>query len=394
MHEVTEMYNQEMLNTVVDFIYGFDGINDKDILTKHVVQRFALTTDRKVYYCDSFAIRFSRSSKRNFGNTVLSLSALQKYDNRPFLVCVVTPTKNYILLANTTFLSKISHSSQELRVNNIKGSFNGTDIMRNISGLDNTPDNFDDLYATHESFTFEENLERLVEATNNIVGTGKRFEPTDVERNIILDAPLRAKCFLFSKDYHNLDSDLSARVLRVQNEIAIAAFIPNVNLRGRIIEFLISSNPCDLREQLIKSLNEAEPFPEFVTRDTLGDYSKQYTEFITETDIKTKILFLSSNPKAYNIDKLLYFLAQDKSVYMIYIVGIDENKNIHTKLCSIFQSELLSSTSIIQHWAGRNSRGVTQFRGQGLNQALETDGQKIEVGLAVEFIKTMMDSQA
>ena len=166
------MYNRDKVNDLVRFIYSLNGINDKEALTKHVLQRFALTTDRKVHYCDSFAIRFSRSSSRSFGNTVLSLSALQKYDNRPFIVCVVTPTENYILLANTTFLSKISHSSQELRVNNIKGSFNGSDIMRNIVGFDNVPDNFEELYATHESFTFEENLERLVEATNSIVCIG------------------------------------------------------------------------------------------------------------------------------------------------------------------------------------------------------------------------------
>jgi len=31
--------------------------------------------------------------------------------------------------SNTTFLKKISHSSHELRTDNIKGSFNGSDIM-------------------------------------------------------------------------------------------------------------------------------------------------------------------------------------------------------------------------------------------------------------------------
>ena len=62
-------------------------------------------------------------------NTVLSLSALQKYDDKPFIVCIVTPDTNYMMLANSTFLKKISHSSQELRVDNIRGSFNGSDIM-------------------------------------------------------------------------------------------------------------------------------------------------------------------------------------------------------------------------------------------------------------------------
>ena len=60
----------------------------------------------------------------------------------------------------------------------------------------------------------------------------------------------------------------------------------------------------------------------------MGDYSKSYPDYYTETDIKTKVLFLSGNPKAYNIDKLLEFLATEKSVYMIYLLGVDDNDNI------------------------------------------------------------------
>ena len=91
-------------------------------MANKVKEKFCLTLDRKIYYCENFAIRFSKATSENFSNTVLSLSALQKYDNRPVIVCVVLSTKNYMLLANTTCLKKISHSSQQLRVDNIKGS--------------------------------------------------------------------------------------------------------------------------------------------------------------------------------------------------------------------------------------------------------------------------------
>jgi hypothetical protein len=63
-----------------------DGINDKAILARLIVDYFHLTKDRSVYYCQDFAIRLSSSASQNFGNTVLSLSNLQKFDDRPFIV--------------------------------------------------------------------------------------------------------------------------------------------------------------------------------------------------------------------------------------------------------------------------------------------------------------------
>ena len=141
------MYNRKIINDLVSFIGRYDGIVDKQLLIEHVRSKFLLTKDRSVLYCRDFAIRFCKSKQRSFGNTVLALSALQKYDSVPFIVCLVTPEKNYLMLANTTFLRKISHSSQELRVNNIKGSFNGSDIMRYFEGFENEPNNFEFLFS-------------------------------------------------------------------------------------------------------------------------------------------------------------------------------------------------------------------------------------------------------
>jgi hypothetical protein len=112
----------DVLRELLTLIKANDGLNNKARLARIVADTFHLTLDRSVYYCAHFAIRFSSSASRNFGNTVLSLSNLRKYDDRPFIVCLVTPTTNYCLLANTTFLKKVSHSSQALRENNIRGS--------------------------------------------------------------------------------------------------------------------------------------------------------------------------------------------------------------------------------------------------------------------------------
>ena len=384
------MYHRDTIQRLVSFIAARDGIADKGALTQQVRTAFRLTKDRSVFYCGDFAIRFCTAKGRSFGNTVLSLSALRKYDDIPFIVCLVTPGKNYLMLANTTFLRKISHSSQELRVDNIKGSFNGSDIMRDFEGVENAPSMFEFLFATHENYTFSENLERLVEATNNIHPTGRKFTPTASQAMCVMRSVERAKAFLASDDYAVLNADLQARVNAVASEIAIAAFIDNVNLRGRIIEYLITAAD-DLRMVLMDALHRKTPLPEFYTADDLGDYQRGFENFDTETDIKTKILFLSSNPKGYNIDKLLSFLAEEKSVYLIYVVAIDEHKRISTRLCSMYNRQILHGTRIMKHWAGRNSRGVTQYDGKALENVVLDYDSSIDTIEAEKFIEACMD---
>ncbi len=379
------MYNKEIIMQLTDFISSMDGKADKSYLQNAVQEAFNLVKERSVYYCDWFAIRFCKAASRSFGNTVLSLSALHKYDNIPFIVCLVTPERNYLMLANTTFLKKISHSSQELRRDNIKGSFNGSDIMREFEGVENNPVNFEFLYNSHENYTFEENLDRLVEATNNIAPTGKRFMPTELQIECIRKSVDRAISFLHSVEYGILNNDLNNRVRAVASEIAIAAFIDNVNLRGRIIEYLITAED-DLKATLMECLHTRQPLPEIFTADELGDYGRAFDQYLTETDIKTKILFLSSNPKGYNIDKLLSFLSEEKSVYLVFVVAIDENQTIQTQLCSMYNRQLLSGTRIIKHWAGRNSRGVTQYEGSALEAIVNNFDFSIDYNASQDII--------
>lgn len=386
------MYDRDKVGYLIKTIQIQNGINDKAKLSSYIAEKFNLSLDRSIYFCDEFAIRFSRSATRNFGNTVLSLSALQKYDNRPMIICVVMPTENLLLLANSTCLSKISHSSHEMRVDNIKGSFNGSDILRMIVGKSNTPENFEYIYSVHNTQSFSENLERLVESTNGIVGKGSRFEPNSKDVVNILESPLRAERFINSEFYIDLKSDLENRVAKVQSEIAIAAFIENVNIRGRIIEYLITGEDTDLiRTTLIDALDKKTPMPEFYTMNSLGDYSKEYCDYTTETDIKTKIMFLDANPKAYNIDKVLDFLSNERSVYMVFFVGINKDKSIKVVLCSMFQSQLLDATVTIHHWAGRNSRGVTQFYGSQTKEIINNYRNNVDLVKAASILQKFLN---
>jgi hypothetical protein len=375
------------LKSLVEFVSQHDGVGDKAKLTDLVTEAFALTQDRSVYYRPEFAVRFSSAQSESFSNTVLSLSNLQKVDDRPFLVCLVTPRKNHLLLANSTFLRKISHSSQELRENNIRGSFNGSDIMRDFEGIANVPANFERLYNIHEGIGFDGNLLRLVEATNNISPTGKKYLVSTVGQAMILEAPIRAREFAASPDWIELKRDLDDKVDRFRNEILLAALIENVNVRGRIIEYLIAGEDERLRQDLIAALRgRTKGIPQFKTENALGDYARAFERFSTETDVKTKIMILDSNPKAYNLDKMLEFLATPKSVFMFYFVGVDPDRIVNTVLVSMFQKRLLSSTILLKHWAGRNSRGVSQFEGKTIGNLILSPDNEIDADMASAFL--------
>lgn len=368
-----------------------DGINDKAQLSALVASEFRLVRDRSVYYCNEFALRFSSSAGQNFGNTVLSLSNLQKFDDRPFIVCLVTPVHNYTYLANTTFLKKISHSSQELRENNIRGSFNGSDIMREFEGIANTHENIKRLFNIHAGVGFEGNLTRLVEATNSITPSGKKFEPNEAQRQRILSAPARAVGFVKSHDAASLKAELDSKVEKFKNEILLAALIENVNVRGRIIEYLIAGEDNRLRQEIINALTKRTGgIPQFKTENALGDFSKEFQDYFTETDVKTKIMVLDSNPKAYNLDKMLEFLASERSVFMFYFVGVEPGKIVNTVLVSIFQERLLSATILLKHWAGRNSRGVSQFEGKTITHLILAPETRINEEVSKAFLHRIL----
>jgi hypothetical protein len=381
----------DFLQNLLAIVEENNGVNDKARLTKTIVNDFNLTKDRSVFYCRDFAIRFSSSNSVSFSNTVLSLSNLQKVDDRPVIVCLVTPTINHLFLANSSFLKKVSHSSQELRENNIRGSFNGSDIMREFEGIKNIPSNFERLYSIHAGIGFEVNLPRLVEATTNISPTGIKFNVTSVAKELILKAPQRASKFISSQEIEVLKKHLDDMVDRFKNEILLAALIENVNVRGRIIEYLIAGDDERLRQDLIFALKSGgKGLPQFKTENSLGDYTRDFEEFFTETDVKTKIMILSSNPKAYNLDKMLEFLSSERSVFMFYFVGVDPTKIVNTVLISMFQIKLLKSTILLKHWAGRNSRGVTQFEGKTINGLIRNPETDINETTAVKFLEEII----
>ncbi len=386
-----------MNDIVVDFVNYIVSDqapkNNKETVASEVVKKYGLIQDRKVFYCDFFAVRFSYSKNNSFSNTILSLSHLQKFDNIPFFVVLIKQNGNNLLyLANSSFLSKISHSSQLLSMTNIKGSFNGSDIIKQYEGIENCAANVLRLYPFHYEADWNDNLARLVDATNSIQGTGHKFLPDAAELSNINDSYRRAFAFVNSANFHVLKQDLDDRVNRQIDAIMVASHIPNVNIRGRLIEYLIASDDNQRDFAASEVVNMTKRLPIYDTHNGLGDYVRSFEADEAYTDIKTKILYLDSNPKAYNIDKFLSCMSKPNTVFLFYFVGIGKC-DVHNKiLCSVYDSRLISATVIQHHWSGRNSRGVTQFVGEKINGLLNVVDFQNEINnqSCANFIQSLL----
>lgn len=379
----------------LDYIVNYAPQHNKQVVEDDVCTHFKLIKDRKVYHNEYFAVRFcySKSASDSFSNTVLSLSALEKYDKIPFFIVLVRKSStNLILLANTTFLKKISHSSQELSMTNIKGSFNGSDIMRKYEGKSNSPENFEFLFALHQGLDWEDNLSRLVDASSSIKPVNQKFIPSSAEANNIYNSVSRAIDFVSSNNFSVLEDDLNERCNKSRKEILIASHIENTNIRGRLIESLITSDD-DIRQHIINNLHNLESaLPSYDTKNGLGDYYREFSNCDTYTDIKTKVIYLNSNPKAYNVDKFLRQMADSRSVFLFFFVGVDENSIFKTLLCSVYHGKLIDNTFLQFHWAGRNTRGVAQFSGIAIDEMLKEKNftNKINLEKAKKFLQELL----
>lgn len=380
----------------IQFVENNKDINTKEEMIENVCKHFAMIKDgRAVYHTNFFAVVFCYSKNNSFSNVVLSLSKLEKYDHIPcFVVLIKKDLDNVIYLINTTFLDKISHSSQDLRIDNIRGSILGSNIRKELPEISkkNVPTDFDDLFSYHQGFTWQENIERLVESTNNIKPNVGKIELDEFEQENLFESPERASEFISSNDYNILLQDLRNRCEAVKDAIFVASHIDNVNIRGRLIEVLITSDNEE-RSKLLQNLGNVEQLlPTYDTKNDLGDYVRSFTNSESYTDIKTKILYLDSNPKAYNIDKFLKCMGKDKSVFMFFFVGIDSSGIFNTILCSVFHDKLLNTTLLQHHWSGRGTRGTAQFNGKTINELLNEKPfvNNIDKDKSIDFLRKLL----
>lgn len=361
------------LYEALDFLVTFKASNPsarKQELQAAFIGVFRPRRVRSVLVGDGYALRFSEAQAGSFSNTILSLSALQQHDQAPFVVVVVRRDRLDFLIANSTMLRKVSHSSRDLRIGRVRGSFNGSDILREYDGLSNIPANFNSLFALHAAFTWDDNVERLVEATNAIVPREVRFYPSTDDEALILEAPNRAAAALASEGFAAIGQDLITTVKQHGQSILSLAALDNVNLRGNEIEQLITGGGSAHR---------------------LDDIERRYANGLLSIDIKTKLLDRASAPKAYNVDKMLRFLAEPDTVAAVLVIGIDvAGQDVRATLLPVLERSLLAVTRVQHHWAGRGSRGVTQLSGL-FTQVFASDySPTVPLDQAREFLRELI----
>jgi hypothetical protein len=58
----------------------------------------------------------------------------------------------------------------------------------------------------------------------------------------------------------------------------------------------------------------------------------------------------------------------------------------------MFETRLISGTLLLKHWAGRNSRGVTQLEGKIITDILNDPSNIIDIKQANNLLKNMINA--
>ncbi len=343
----------------------------KEQLVELVSARLSLRRERSVFSGHSYAVRFSAVRGAGFPNTVLGLRVLQRYDMRPFIVCVIRPAGPEFLLANSTFLNKISHSSHLLSIGKVRGSFLGSDIANTFEGLQNRPENFEVLFKLHQERTWEQNLARLVHAAS--AGATQASLGLGLEaRQAILGTAELSRVLTRSGAYRHLAEELHDLVQERSAEILAAAEIGNVNVRGNSVERLLTGRPSTHR---------------------LADLAIVTPERVRIlVDIKTKLAGAQSSPKGVNVDKLLKELSDGRTVmsFLVVLVGL-ESRSVAAKLVSMLDRQLVARTTVQMHWSGRGTRGTTQITGDVDFLIAPGFEEDVDVAIAESFLERLMN---
>jgi len=327
---------------------------------------------------EQYAVRFSYSTKDSFANTVLALKNVLKYDHIPVILCLLKPLSYEFMLVNTTFLKKISHSSKALTETNIRGSFLGHDIMREVELspdrlLLNAPEHFSELFAFHQGMDTDDNIARLVEETSQISSQKSAFMIDDKMKERIYQSLLYS--FTMNNELQRVKAELDLLVFRNSDRIfeIAAEEASNVNLRGNRIEQLLTS--------------------EGLNQHGLADDTRELADGgRLLIDIKTSTGSATANAKLYNIDKQLKALSDGRTVSAVYLIHINAGQQeLSTYMVNCFDEAILDHTLIQHHWSGRSSRGSSQLHAK-VFQALDEDNRapRLNKERALEFIDSLI----
>jgi len=322
---------------------------------------------------NSVSVRFTQNNKTtngNASNTVIAMSKIFPRDDRPILSVMVTAGKNYVRIMNSSFINKIPHSNKNATIDKLRGSINYSNIIKEFNGIINESENIQALFELHSEHDFWDNYERIYGVTSQIKGKKPRFVASEKQNKILMESYQRSYQFFSSKSFQVLSNDLQERVKRNSKAIVIAGtFIKNAKIRGEIIEYLITSDD-DTKLSEVCLLLERKIIPKVANSHSFVDYKRIFGNIKTGTDIKTKAMYLGSQPKGFSIDDVLRYLSEENTVFLFYWIGIEEDGTLKMQLLPVFESNMLKNHYIQKHWSGINGRGHIQFDGKVIEKIL------------------------
>ncbi|MCL2109311.1 MAG: hypothetical protein FWH20_08210 [Oscillospiraceae bacterium] len=371
------MHNANQLDKVLSFFDETQDVSNKEILQTEFVRRFGAVrkSSRGIFDLPdkSVSVRFTQNNKTadgNASNTVLAIREIHLRDEHPILSVLVTSGKNYVRIMNSSFISKISHSNKNASDNKLRGSVNYPNIIRNFDGIENESQNIPKLFELHSEHNFWENYERIYGFTSQIQGKKDKFLPSPEQTNNLMNSPGRSYQFVKSDSFRVLADDLKRRVERNSKAIVRAGFISNAKLRGEIIEHLITSDDATKLSEISLCLAN-KCVPDVTNPHGLADYERVFENTRIGIDIKTKVMYLDSQPKGFSIDNILLYLSESDTVFLFYWVGIEKDGTLKLHLLPVFESKMLKNSRIQKHWSGINQRGHIQFDGKMIKEILD-----------------------
>lgn len=359
-----------ILDKIIELSKTFQKPFQKQSIVDIIEQEFTLAKDRKLYFNDDLAIRFS-DAKTGYSNTFLGFQKILDHDDKPLISCIIRRNHLEFLLANSTFINCISHSSKKLTKKHIRGSANLSNIIKEFSEIENEKQNFAKLFEMHNEIPQKDNIERIVEATKNIFGQVQKFEPSKSQIQKIYDSVRFIQKLEKNPVFQSQEIELIKRVAKLKDRILATSKIDNVNLRGNKIENIVTSGG---------------------NAHDLGDILRNIDDIQVILDVKSKLLTYSSAPKAYNIDKLLKELSKGKTYFGYLFIGVDDDANVvKVRLVSFIDKLLIENTRIQHHWSGQNSRGTTQLNNNIKIVFDEKFSSTIDLAQAKEFLKKLIE---
>ena len=391
------MFSKDRLEAVLKFFDETQEISSKEILQSLFVQKFQAVRESSRGIFDlpdkSVSVRFTQNNKTtngNASNTVIAMARIFPRDEHPILSVMVTAEKNYVRLMNSSYIDKVPHSSKNASSDKLRGSINYSNILKEFEGITNERQNIQQLFELHAEHDFWDNYERIYGLTSQIKAKKSKFIPSEKEMRFLMKSCNRSIKFLNGDFFQDLFLDLNKRVKRNSKAIVIAGtFVTNAKIRGEIIEYLITSDDETKLSEICQSL-EKKDIPVVTNLHKLADYEKNYPNTKTGTDIKTKVMYLDSQPKGFSIDDVLRFLCEENTVFLFYWVGIEQDETLKLQLLPIFDKNMLKNSYIQKHWSGINSRGHVQFDGKSMKVILGDDNYSVTHLSERDAIETIM----